>query len=229
MIPAAVLSDCAKQEIDTLARDGITPTPGEIVMLNYLGQRIETPETRLLLSRGRPVLVGGAILWPLTMYAVEWLDRVCPGVKRFEQSCLVGYAMAFGRGDGHELDTEGREAVRCARKWYWRLRCTRREYEEALTQVDAQDRRLDLPKDPTGKTMTIGDFSAFLSACVGGDPDFWERRCSAGYAVATLSMYVMQNHADKRPCAEDPRIKATRALGLACERIRRRWKEQHGT
>lgn len=228
MQATGVLSDSARAEIDALLKDGITPTPAEIVLLNYLGQRVETPETRMYLARGRPVFVGGVTLWPLTMVAFDWLDRVRPGMDAWGRECAVGYAMCHGRGDGNELLLEGAQAEKAVKDWFKTLRCTRREYDEALAQVDAQDQRLELPKDPTGKTMTIGDFSAFLSSACGGLPEFWERRCAVGYACAVLSMFVLQNHADKRPCAQDPKIMAIRALGYAAEKIRKRHQERHG-
>jgi hypothetical protein len=224
----SVLSESARAEIETLSGEGIILTPEEVVALNYVGHRLDTLESRMLLSRGRPVMVGQAVLWPLTLYAAEWLDRVKQDLKPFERSCLLGYAMAHGRSAGPELDVEGRAAVKAATRWFWSLKCTRREYDEALAQVDAQDQQLELPPDPTGKPMSVGDFSVFLSTVAGGTPDFWERRCSIGYACAVLSMVILQNHADKHPCVHDPRIKGERAMGWLSERIRKRHKEIHG-
>jgi hypothetical protein len=70
--------------------------------------------------------------------------------------------------------------------------------------------------------MSMGDFSAFLSASCGATPDFWERRCSIGYALQVLNQIARQNAADGKPTANDPKIIAQRALGWAAEKIRNR-------
>lgn len=214
----ATLNELARAEIDALVRDGITPTPDEVVAINALGWSIHTPETRRLLARGRPVPLGGVMLWPLTMRAVDWLQR--NQIRLDTVSPAMGYAMAFGRSDGPEMDSEGRAAHDAVNAWFKALRVTRAEFAEAVRQVDEQDRQPAVPVDPDGKPMTLGDFSAFLSAACGADPEFWERRCSVSYCNSVLTHVVLQNWADKRPCAQDPRIIAERAMGHLIEQIR---------
>jgi hypothetical protein len=220
MDETAKLNSLAKSEIDALLAEGITPTPEEVVEINALGWAVHTPETRRLLSRGRPVPCGGAWLWPLTMRAVEWLEANRFGMTSV--SPAIGYAMAFGRSEGPELDVTGRDAEQAVKQWFRALRCTLDEYAEAVQQVDNQDAKPDLPSDPSGHPMTMGDLCAFLSATCGADADFWERRCSFGHVLAVVSAVVMQNHADKRPCSQDPRIIAERAIGFAIEKIKAR-------
>ena len=220
MDDTATLNDLAGAEIATLERDGIRLTPSEIVEINALCWSVHIPPTRKLLSRGRPVEVGGSTLWPLTLRAFDWLDRNRVDMTKITPS--MGYAMAFGRSEGNELDLEGDEAEIAVKRWYRSLRCSLDEYVEAVKQVDAQDRRPETPPDVDGKPMSIGDFSAFLTATCGADADFWERRCSVSYALSVLSMFVMQNRADKKKCAQDPRIIAERAVGYAIDKIRAR-------
>jgi len=215
----ATLNDLASAEIAILQSEGINPTPAEVVELNALGWAVQTPETRRLLSRGRPVQLGTAWLWPLTLRAYEWLER--NEVPMTSVSPAMGYAMAHGRSDGPELDCEGRTAEKVVRAWVRSLRATQAEFVEAVRQVDEQDARPTLPPDPDGKPMTVGDFSAFLTATNGADADFWERRCSMSYCSSVLTMFVMQNRADRKQCAQDPRIIAERALGYALDRIRK--------
>jgi hypothetical protein len=164
------------------------------------------------------VSLAGVVLWPLTLRALDWLER--NKIRMDVVTPAMGYAMAYGRSDGTELDTEGRDATRAVNVWYRALRCTAKEFQEAVQQVDDQDAKPETPPDLDGNPMSIGDFCAFLCATCGADADFWERRVSLGHCLATLSMYVMQNHADKRPCAQDPRIIAERAMGYAIDKIR---------
>lgn len=217
----AKLSELAACEIDGLKADGIELTPAEIVELNALGWAVESPESRRLLARGAPVPAGGALLWPMSLYAQEWFDRVgCRLPGSTLQTWALAYAMAHGRADGDPLAVDGREAEKAVTRWAKGLRCTHGELCVAVSQVIAQEEDAEQPPSQTGG-MAIGDFSAFLAATAGGDPDFWERRCAAGYAYAVLDAIVRQNSAEGRKSLADPRIKAERALGWAVEKIRK--------
>lgn len=220
----AKLNSLAKAEIDTLQAEGIRLTPEEIVEINALGWEVHNPQTRLALSRGRPVLLSGQYLWPLTMLAVEWMQANKINLNQITPA--MGYAMAFGRSNGDELDKYGDDAEKAVKAWFRGLRATTAEFVEAVRQVDTQEVRPETPPDPSGKPMSLGDLSAFLTATCGADADFWERRCSMSYALSVLSMFIMQNHADKRPCAQDPKIIAERAIGFAIEKIRARHKAE---
>ena len=223
MEATSVLSDLAKAEIDELAKDGIIPTAAEIVKINYLACRVETPEARMHLARGRPVFVGKVALWPLTMRAISWLDLNLRGLDKFTRACALGYAMCYGHSEGSELDIPADAIPGVVKAWFLNLRCTRKQYDEAIKQVDAQDRQLEQPKNPNGKPMTLGDFSAFLVSIAGGTPDFWERRCAMGYCVASLNMRLVQNNADGKASAFDPFIVANRALGWYTDRLRKKY------
>ena len=220
MDETAKLNSLAKSEIDALEAEGIRLTPEEIVELNALGWAIHTPEIRRSLSRGRPVPLAGHYLWPLTMRAVDWMET-----NKFSLTTItpaMGYAMAFGRGDGDELDQYGDDADKAVQNWMRSLRCNMAEFVEAVRQVDEQEQKPETPPDLNGKPMTLGDLSAFLTAVCGADADFWERRCSISYALSVITTFILQNHADKRPCMQDPKIIAERALGSAVEKIRAR-------
>lgn len=223
----AQLNDLAEAELDRLRADGIDPNDADIVRINALAWRVETPETRRLLSRGVPVSVGGATLWPLTLLASDWFDRVGAHMRGRTATYALAYAMAHGRGSGTAMDAEGREAERAVRAWARRLRCTDGELEVAIAQVFDQDAEPELPPGVDGKPMTPGDFSAHLAAAVGGTADFWERRCALSYAFAVMAAAAAQNRADGQPNAGDPRLRAERALGLAIDRIRKR-EARHG-
>jgi hypothetical protein len=218
----AKLSELASAEIETLRSDGIELTPEEIVEINALGWAVETPEARLSLSRGVPVYIGGCALWPLTLYAQEWFDRVgcrLPGLAL--QTYALAYAMHYGRTDGEELTHTGIRAAVVVAAWAAKLRCTFGELNEAISQIMQQDEEYEQPPAREGdKRMSIGEVSAMLSAALGGDPDFWERRCAASYAYDVLEASVRQNQVDDKPNAADPRIVATRALGWAVKKIR---------
>ena len=221
----AKLSELAEAEIESLRADGIDLTPAEIVEINALGWAVESPETRRLLARGAPVAIGGVYLWPMSLYAQDWFDRVgCEmgGLRR--QTYAMAYAMAHGRDEGEPLAMSGRKAELVALAWGLCLKCTFGELNVAISQILQQDEDAEQPPSETGG-MTMGDFSAFLAAACGGDPDFWERRCASGYTHAVLDALCRQNSAEGHKTMADPRIKAERALGWAVEKIKKSRKE----
>ena len=221
----AKLSELAEAEIESLRADGIDLTPAEIIEINALGWAVESPETRRLLARGAPVACGGVYLWPMSLYAQDWFNRVgCKLAGNKQQTFALAYAMAHGRDDGEPLAIDGRIAEKTVKQWSKSLKCTFGELNVAISQVLQQEEDAEQPPEETGG-MTMGDFSAFLASACGGDPDFWERRCANGYSHAVLDCIVRQNSADGHKTMADPRIKANRALGWCTLKIKESRKE----
>lgn len=215
------LSDIAEAEINLLLADGIPVTHSDIVAINYLAWAIESPESRRLLSRGLPVFVGGTTLWPLTIYGSEWFQRVgCAMMGETMQAWALAYAMTHGRSDDGSLDVDGARASLAVLAYRARLRCRNAELIEAIAQVINQDAQPEEPPAKDGNSMSPGDLSAFLTSTAGGPAEMWERQVSIGYVVSLMSAIIAQNKADDKPCATDPRIKATRALGWYTECMR---------
>jgi len=221
----AKLSELAEAEIASLRADGIDLTPAEIVEINALAWAVESPETRRLLSRGAPVAVGGVYLWPMSLYAQEWFNRVgCHLSGNTTQAYALSYAMAHGRDEGEPLAIEGRTAEKIVTRFGKSLRCTFGELNVAISQILQQEEEAEQPPSKT-EGMTMGDFSAFLASTCGGEPDFWERRCAFGYTRAVLDTICRQNSAEGHKTLADPRIKAERALGYKIEQIKKSRKE----
>jgi hypothetical protein len=218
----AKLSGLAEAELDTLRADGVDLTPADVVQINALAWEVESPESRRLLSRGVPVFVGGVTLWPLTLYAEEWKDRVAKKLPASWRTVGLAYAMAHGHTDD-ALNIDGWQALKAVKRWHKKLRCKNSELHVAMHQILSQDKGGELPPDNgDGKALTIGELSSLLAATAGATPEFWERRCSVSYCFSVLSAIARQNAADGKPLAGDPRLRAERALGWAIERIRRR-------
>ena len=215
------LCDLAQAEIDDLVAKGINLSPAEIVEINYLASRVETPHTRIHLARGVPVFVAGVALWPLTMYSADWYCRVGCNLKSPYDELSLGYAMAHAYDQCEALDCNDDDALRIVKRWVKSMRCTRAALIEAVQQVTAQDQKPPVPQNTQDELMTMGDFSAALAAMTGESPEFWERRCAVSYCHSVLAAIMMQNRADKKPCPLDPRIGAERALGYAIDRIRK--------
>jgi hypothetical protein len=157
----------------------------------------------------------------MTMNGLSWLQA--NSVDLSVISPMTGYALCYGRSAGQELEVYGAEAEKAVEAWYKKLKCTQREFITAVRLCDEQDSQPSQP--PTGldnKPMSIGDLSAFLVATCGGEAEFWERRCSLSYCLSALTMFIMQNRSDDRPCLHDPKIVALKALGYAVEEVKKR-------
>jgi hypothetical protein len=203
------LNDLARAEIDDLRAAGVALTDDDIVLINALAADVLRPDVRRALSRGRPVLCGGAWLWPLTIAAADWYTET--GVHMPDPTAALAYAMA-SRNDAnlHETDWP------LVRRWYRALRCRAGELALAMSEVIAQDEETEIPHRADERGLSPGELSAAMMATAGGTPELWERQVSIGYVRAVLNAHNAQVKANGAP----PEVaRATMALGMACQKI----------
>ena len=225
MLELSTLCDVAEGELSALEAEGFELSWSDIVEINYLSHCVESPEGRIALSRGNPVFAGDVALWPMTLYGNDWFNRISvnlPGERL--KTLSLAYAMANGRED---LECSYPVLIIRLNKLYRSLKCTHNELKEVIEHVLNQDAEPDQPpqKETANKRMSVGEFSAYLFATCGESPEFWERRCSFGYALDMLSVIAQQDRADGKTLKDDQRIKAEISLGWAVEKIRRRAKD----
>ena len=214
------LSNLAEAEVEALEAEGIRLTAQDVLRINALACRVETPQAALALSRGVPVLVGGAYLWPLTLAASDWFQRVGGQLKGVRlQTLALSYAMAHGR---EQMPEDSKQALDAVEAWAKRLTCRHSEIIEGIKQIITQEEQPDTGDD--GNPASAGEISVMLAAMTKTDPAIWERQCTLTYALAMLETIVAQNAADGKSTKHDPRIRAERALGLAIAQIRKRHK-----
>ena len=222
------ISGYAQAEIDALAIEGVTDlAPAEIVEINSLAREFDNPAVARSLARGTPVDCGGAWLWPMTMRAAEWFDRVgCHLARESDREASVGYAMAYGRTEGPELAVTLADAPKAVRAWLAGLRCTRDEYRLAVAEVldqsadSTKDYQIENPHRQKPVPLSIGDLSALMVAQIGGSPEQWERTCSMHYALAVLQTAMKQNAAEGKTAIDDARMNARGAMGVCIQRIK---------
>lgn len=234
MLPEERLNDLAAREIAALEAEGIRLTAAEVVKLNALGWAIETPCARRELSRGVPVMLcEGVYLWPLTIQAADWFDRVGERLRPSKMDAIrhprlsadlpmlaLAYAMANCYAEGNPLDAEGPEASRAVLAWASKLKCTCETFRDGIQSVIAQQDAPTINEESETPSIKPGEFSVYLAARAGGTPEYWERACSVGYAVAVFMAILKQAAADGAPLPNDPKLLATRAFGIEVERIR---------
>jgi hypothetical protein len=222
------ISGYAQAEIDALAIEGITGlTPAEIVEINAIAREFDNPAVARSLSRGTPVECGGAWLWPMTIRAAEWFDRVgCNLARESDREAAVGYAMTHGRTEGLELCVTLSDAPKAVRAWLAGLSCTMDEYRLAVAEVLDQSSdmtkhyQIENPHKQKPTPLSIGDLSAMMVAHIGGTPEQWERTCSMHYALAVLQTAMKQDAAEGKSAIDDARLNAQGAMGVCIQRIK---------
>lgn len=234
MLPEERLNDLAAREIAALEAEGIRLTAAEVVKLNALGWAVETPCARRELSRGVPVMLcEGVYLWPLTIQAADWFDRVGERLRANKLMAIrhpvlsadlpmlaLSYAMAHCYAAGNALEIDGSEASSAVLSWASKLKCTADAFRDAVQSVIAQQDGPTINAESETPSIKPGEFSVYLAARAGGTPEYWERACSVGYAVAVFMDILKQAAADGAPLPNDPKLLATRAFGIEAARIR---------
>lgn len=218
------LCDLARAEIDALSGEGVVCTPDEILRIQWLAQQVETPAARQSLSRGTPVHVGGAVLWPLTMAAESWMhDALEQTVDKRERFCVIAFAMAHARTQAALDGVPAYDAGKHATRWAKRLKCSEDELACAVNIVMEQDDSGPPVEDPKRRDdgSASGDIVAHLVATAGGTPEMWEQQVAIGFIRQQMAACVAQQAAESGvDAAVTNRIISTRNLGLAVEEIR---------
>jgi hypothetical protein len=224
MHDTAKLSDLADAEISVLTAGGYEVTPQDVVRINALAWNVEEPDTRLALSRGVPVEVGGAVLWPLTIEAYEWHRRVCGSMKtEWLDRMALAYAMAHGYSDGNELETGGAAAVARVAAWGVLLKCRMNTVIEGMAQVIKQDETEAGIVSESDTTLSMGDLSANLSAVAGRPAEEIEKRMAMNHAIRILHYTLQaQEQAEGSTAKGSAYIKAEQSLGLYILEIKER-------
>ena len=212
------LSPLAEAEIDTLISEGVSLSPIDVVRINALCHRVENPQTRLALSRGTPVAIGGVYLWPMTLAGSDWFQRVgCEIGGRKKQAFALAYAMCNGRD---VLPQDIKEARKIVVAWGRSLKCRFTELVVAIALIHEQWDDLDTGE--IGEPASVGEMSMMLSAMTGLAPEIWEYQCSIQYVVEMISTITAQNAADGESTKHDLKIKAERAVGLVISKIKKK-------
>jgi hypothetical protein len=177
------------------------------------------------LARGMPVHVGGVWLWPLTIESGEWYKRVGCKIEGMESDALA-YAMANGYADGDPFLMV--DPCKTIKSFVAGIKATRESLTLAISDVLQQMEGAEMPPRESGssRTMTAGELSQTLAAMTSISPEFWERRCSFGYAVSMLHTAMQQRNESGKPLSTDPVILAEVALGWAVEKVRERHRKE---
>ncbi len=230
----ARLSGHAQARISQLEAEGIRLTPDEIVRINALSWAVTSPGTRMGLSRGVPVFLCGIPLWPLTLQAQDWYERIgCRQKTERRRKLALAFAAAHCYRDTAVFDAIGPEQASGAVKdWARSLHCRMATLEEALSQIIQQDETEYVPPIPGSDKGGIdpGNMALMLSAMTGRPAAEYEQEMSASSVIRmTYYAMMMQDRADQKPTATGPECDALRALEYYISEIRESRKDGNGT
>ncbi len=223
------LTDVARAELETLAADGITPDPQEVLDIQRLSLDCEKPDAALgSLARGRPVVIGSETVWPATIAAATFFEDVGPLARDdTERFFILVYACRFGR-DASRIYERGEEAVRNVRAWKRRLRCTPAEVLEAFEKLTAGALPDTGEIDKAAWHDFVSDLALRASALCGGKPEEWETHCSIPAVARIVDIAWGQKLATGGSAKHDPRIEATRRLGKYVLALRKKQEAANG-
>lgn len=130
-------SQLAKEDLDDLRAEGLTPTDEDIIRLHALAARIsDGPETTAY-NAPRFAIAGGVVFWEPTLAAYFWYNLAKTWADdAATENFLFAFACAHGR-EGKYLDTlHDPEAIQLALGVFISsLTCTATELERAISYV----------------------------------------------------------------------------------------------
>lgn len=218
------LSPLAAAEIASLEAEGIVLSAEDVARIDALARRVEKPQQQLTLARGKPIAIGGAVLWPMTLAASDWFQTVgCEMGGQIMQTFALAYAMAHG---DKELPYDPETARTCVTAWKRKLRC---RYTQLVTAIRLIHEQLDLLEtvEATQQRASIADITLMMSALTGIAPAVWEYQCSIPYVLQMLDTLTAQHFSDNSSNVSVPTLKAERAIGLAIHRLRKKHRSSH--
>ena len=208
------VAQIAQAEISQIQNEGIQPTLEEIVWLNQLGQKVESPgsETDPVLA-GSPVKCGNVYLWPFTIQGGEWYDKHATRLFKREkmQRRALGFALAHGRdatlppaytspslrarGAFFSTLVDYESAKYAVNAWAAQAGCNARELEAAIVRLIPQMQYPhQIKRPPAGDVMSDAQLIAEVTAGTGLPMEYWLAH-SSDYVIMTLTAIYAQQGA----------------------------------
>lgn len=228
MVPRWQVSDLAEDYFDELRDEGVTLSPQEVLDIQRLSLVAsgDTDEERIRLSRGAPVLVGGAYLYPLTFAAVEWEEAAEHLFRRDSwRVLLMAAAMAYGH-DREKMATRGEDARRIVEDFRKGLAASITEVEEAVRLVTGEV-PVGEPPEEEGRSNIV----CVAAAMTGIAPDVLEHDVSIHYLAALVAEAADANaRAAGGQVVDNRKFEGLRQLEKYVQDLRRRHAEEkdHG-
>jgi len=181
--------------IAQLRREDIEPTPEDILWLNHAaGKCIRPCACDELQFINPPCPCGNTLLWPLSIGARIWLERVgkpqLAGTGDLEK-LGIAFAMAHSREPDFLNRYTGCWLTRIAvARWAAGLNATKAEIFDAVARAfspeDVDLVNVEFKGERKNVASDYGDVLALLCHFIKTDPEFWMWQASESYAAAML-------------------------------------------
>lgn len=192
------VAEIAQAEIERLKADGIECTLEEIVWLNDLGRKVESPAGRVDYAlAGFPIRCGNLVLWPFSIASGNWFDAVC---KMFKTEAMQLYCLGFAFANARNPDVQWEtlndyHGVRdTVNSWALHTGCTAAELKAAISRVLPQ---MDYPHPIKAKARNDEpkptSFIADLVAGTGLSAEYWQNK---PWSFAEQCMYAVMAQGD---------------------------------
>lgn len=206
------LTDLAEAKIHALRKEGYVLSDDDVIAINDLSRDIQTDDSRMALSKGKPIRCGNFWLWPFTIHAKAWFHDV--GSRFANAEYALAYALSHRN---EELYTVTEEQVQA---WSKTLKCTLAELRTGLAIIIDGDKQDDIPmKDGDG--VTIHEMARMMFASHGGSIEMWEKEVSIQFIYDMLDTIAKQNDESGKSMKKE---RAQMAFAYLTYRIRRRAK-----
>jgi len=225
------LSELAKAEIQELEEKGLMLTLDQKIWINDLCRKVENPEgSQPCMAIGEPIPAGCTWLWPFTVQAHMWYERVGEWFENDDRANLfcMAYALAHGRDVGAFTYLNDFKTVKSSvMEWGRKLNCSYDELTNAITAVLGSDDVVvavddDSDEESIERSVNYDDIIAWLVTKVGQTPEFWTVFVSRDYLFKQVHAIHKQEAAQAgEPDPNDPYIIAMKNLGTALIQIKK--------
>jgi hypothetical protein len=192
LVTKPTLHPIARAALLEIQAAGVEVTPDMVLWVHESAVRIgKHPPRPVAEVVDWPMPCGGALLYPLTFGAVEWLTRLPERVRNDDRT--IGFAMA----KGHEPETLARldnslKAIHAILKWAAGLRCSAAALEAAVNALIGTDETVEVKDAGTRKRAPVSAHwgSFVLAACrhyPGTTPEYWTWQVSRDRVYEALA------------------------------------------
>jgi hypothetical protein len=210
------LSDLALNELQGLKDDGINPTWDQIVQINDLCRKVETPKLTQVSVTGKPERINGRTLWPLTLQAGEWYAWACDELDEANLLIALSYAHEHAREpDAFAELYDVVESGKVLGQYQKGLNVTISELLKAVHTLNDSD--VEPVED--SKQVDREEIIAGLVAKTGIPPDYWKNRVSIDYISSQID--AINDMEGDGNAQKSKYIESEKALGRALMEIRK--------
>lgn len=190
------LTDLAESQIERLKADGVEVTPQEVLDIQALSlEAIGEFEDGIRLN-GTPVVIGGIVLYPLTIGASIWREEVEAMLDDADYNSrlfLLAYCMANGRNQD-AFSAHGREALKAVYHWAKKVRCNTADLLNAVNDVLGDAPRVTFANsNEDEKSESAAYLAQMAMAIFGGDPAVWQYQLSISAVADILAKHYALN------------------------------------